>query len=99
MPTSRPVSDVSLHSFHQKRRHCVRSGVPLRQLTAASQESARDFADDVVAADRTIRKLRVIDAFTRECLALELDTGFASGYPLRQRPGVDQPHFLAWGLE
>jgi putative transposase len=32
----------------------------------------------VVAAGRTIRVLSVVDAFTRECLALEVDTGFAS---------------------
>jgi Integrase core domain len=49
-----------------------------RRLTAANQEWALDFAHDVVAAGRTIRVLSVIDAFTRECLALEVDTGFAS---------------------
>jgi putative transposase len=27
---------------------------------------------------RNIRVLSVVDAFTRECLALEVDTGFAS---------------------
>ena len=48
------------------------------QLTAANQEWALDFAHDVVAAGRTIRVLSVVDAFTRECLALEVDTGFAS---------------------
>jgi putative transposase len=62
----------------KKRKHCVRSGVPLRQLTAPNQEWALDFAHDVVAAGRTIRVLSVVDAFTRECLALEVDTGFAS---------------------
>jgi putative transposase len=45
-------------------------------LTAANQEWALDFAHDVVAAGRTIRVLSVVDAFTRECLALEMDTGF-----------------------
>lgn len=51
---------------------------PRVQLTAANQEWAPDFAHDVVAAGRTIRVLSVADAFTRECLALEVDTGFAS---------------------
>jgi putative transposase len=37
-----------------------------------------DLAHDVVAADRVIRVLSVVDVFTRECLALEVDTGFAS---------------------
>jgi putative transposase len=37
-----------------------------------------DFAHDAVAAGRTIRVLNVVDAYTRECLALEVDTSFAS---------------------
>jgi transposase InsO family protein len=44
----------------------------------ANQEWALDFAHDVLAAGRNIRVLSVVDAFTRECLALEVDTGFAS---------------------
>ena len=52
--------------------------MPLRQYTAANQEWALDFAHDVLAAGRKIRVLSVIDAFTRECLALEVDTSFAS---------------------
>jgi putative transposase len=42
------------------------------------QEWALDFAHDVIAAGRTIRVLSVLDAYTGECLALEVDTGFAS---------------------
>jgi hypothetical protein len=64
----------------KKRKHCARIGSPRVQLTAANQEWALDFAHDVVAAGRTIRVLSVVDAFTRECLALEVDTGFASRY-------------------
>jgi putative transposase len=62
----------------KKRKHCVRSGSPRTALTAANQEWALDFAQDVIAAGRTIRVLSVLDAYTRECLALEVDTGFAS---------------------
>jgi putative transposase len=47
-------------------------------LSAANQEWALDFAHDVLAAGRNIRVLNVVDAFTRECPALEVDTGFAS---------------------
>lgn len=36
------------------------------------------FAHDVIAAGRVIRVLSVVDTHTRECLALEVDTGFAS---------------------
>jgi putative transposase len=62
----------------KKRKHCVRSGAPRPELTAANQEWALDFAHDVIAAGRTIRVLSIVDRFTRECLALEVDTGFAS---------------------
>jgi putative transposase len=61
----------------KRRKHCARSGSPRITLTA-NQEWALDFAHDVVAAGRVIRVLSVVDAFTRECLALEVDTGFAS---------------------
>ena len=62
----------------KKRRHCVRVGSPRPALTGANEEWALDFAHDVIAAGRNIRVLSVVDAFTRECLALEVDTGFAS---------------------
>jgi len=62
----------------KKRKHCMRTGLPLKQTTAANQEWALDFAHDVIAAGRTIRVLSVVDTYTRECLALEADTGFAS---------------------
>jgi putative transposase len=62
----------------KKRKHCVRSGSPTRQATAANQEWAIDFAHDAIAAGRAIRMLSVVDVFTRECLALEVDTAFAS---------------------
>jgi putative transposase len=62
----------------KKRRHCVRIGSPQPTLTGANQEWALDFVHDVLSAGRNIRVLSVVDAFTRECLALEVDTGFAS---------------------
>jgi len=62
----------------KKRKHCARVGQPLRIRTAANQECALDFAHDAVASGRAIRVLSVVDAYTRECLALEVDTSFAS---------------------
>jgi hypothetical protein len=46
--------------------------------TAANQEWALDSVHDAVESGRTIRVLTVVDAYTRECLALEVDTSFAS---------------------
>jgi putative transposase len=56
----------------------VREGKALVARTSANQEWALDFAHDAVASGRAIRVLSVVDAYTRECLALEVDTSFAS---------------------
>ena len=62
----------------KKRKHCVRVGKPLLARTAANQEWALDFLHDAVECGRVIRVLSVVDVYTRECLALEVDTSFAS---------------------
>jgi putative transposase len=62
----------------KRRKHCVRAGQPLVQRTAPNQEWGLDFVQDAVECGRTIRVLTVVDAYTRECLALEVDTSFAS---------------------
>ena len=74
----RVYREAGLCIRRKKRKHYVRASSPLRQHTAANQEWALDFAHDVIAAGRTIRVLSVVDTYTRECLALEVDTGFAS---------------------
>jgi putative transposase len=74
----RVYREAGLSLRRKKRKHCVRAGVPLRMCTAANQEWALDFAHDVVAGGRTIRVLSVVDAYTRECLALEVDSSFAA---------------------
>lgn len=75
----------------KKRRHCVRAGARLRACTVPNQEWALDFVHDVIASGRTIRVLSVVDAYTRECRALEVDTSFASRRVTR--------YFLAWCIE
>jgi putative transposase len=70
--------EAGLMIRRKKRKHCVREGTPLLARTAANQEWALDFAHDAVACGRSIRVLSVVDAYTRECLALEVDTSFAS---------------------
>jgi putative transposase len=70
--------EAALMIRRKKRKHCVRVGQPLRNWTGANQEWALDFVHDAVECGRTIRVLSVVDAYTRECLALEVDTSFAS---------------------
>ncbi len=56
----------------------MREGKPLLARTSANQEWALDFLHDAAECGRAIRVLSVVDAYTRECLALEVDTSFAS---------------------
>src|ERR1700685_3894520 len=74
----RVYREAGLAIRRRKRKHCVREGKPLVARTAANQEWALDFVHDAVECGRTIRVLSVVDAYTRECLALEVDTSFAS---------------------
>ena len=60
------------------RKRLVREGSLRPALRAANQEWALDFAYDGMASGRAIRVLSVVDVYTRECLALEVDTSFAS---------------------
>jgi putative transposase len=74
----RVYREAGLAIRRKKRKHCVREGKPLLARTSANQEWGLDFVHDAVECGRTIRVLSVVDAFTRECLALEVDTSFAS---------------------
>lgn len=74
----RVYREAGLGLRRKKRKHCIRVGTPLRACRAANQEWALDFAHNAVNCGRAIRVLSVVDAYTRECLALEVDTSFAS---------------------
>ena len=74
----RVYREAGLAIRRKKRKHCVREGRPLVARSAANQEWGLDFVHDAVESGRTIRVLSVVDAYTRECLALEVDTSFAS---------------------
>src|ERR1700728_649707 len=69
--------EAGLTLRRKKRKHCVRLSTPLGIYTEANQEWALDFVHDAVASGRSIRVLNVIDAYTRESLAIEVDTSFA----------------------
>ena len=56
-------------------------------LTGPNQEWAMDFVHDQLATGQRIRTLSIIDSFTRECLALEVDTSLPS---LRVIRALDQ---------
>lgn len=60
----------------KRKRVCRVLSVP--HLLRSNQEWALDFACDTLATGRGIRVLAVVDAFTRECLSLEVDTSMSS---------------------
>ena len=58
----------------RQRKRLVRIGQQGKTVSAPNQQWAIDFVHDHLASRRTIRVLTVVDTFTRECLALEVDT-------------------------
>jgi putative transposase len=63
----------------KKRKRLVRDRAAEPRLQRANQEWAMDFIVDGLATGRMVRILSVVDAYTRECLALEVDTSLGSG--------------------
>jgi putative transposase len=63
----------------RRRKRLARQPVAEARLTRPNQEWAMDFIVDSLATGRMVRILSVVDAFTRECLALEADTSLGSG--------------------
>src|SRR5690242_10258844 len=61
-----------------RRKRLTRSYSQTKPVSAPNQEWAIDFASDVAASGQRFRVLSIIDAFTRECLALETDTSMPS---------------------
>lgn len=62
----------------RKRKRLLRQGRPAEVLTRANQQWVVDFMHDRLHNGRSFRIFTVVDGYTRECLALEADTSFAS---------------------
>jgi putative transposase len=81
-----------------RRKRLTRSYVQRQSLSAPNQEWAIDFASDVAASGQRLRVFSVVDAFTRECLALETDTSMPSRRVTRVLQGIitqrGAPQFL-----
>jgi putative transposase len=61
-----------------KRKHVSRAAEPLANLSKANQEWSMDFVSDGLATGRALRIFTLVDSFTRECLALEVDSCLSS---------------------
>ena len=74
----RVYREAGLSVKRSRRKKLVRAGLSQPVLTAPNDEWSLDFLCDAVANGRVVGVLSVVDNFTRECLALETDTSFAS---------------------
>jgi putative transposase len=79
----RLYAEQGLAVRRRRRKRLVRERVAESRLIRANQEWAMDFIVDGLANGRMVRILSVVDAFTRECLALEADTSLGSGHVTR----------------
>jgi len=74
----RVYRDAGLAIRRKARKRLLRTGAPRPALSGPNQEWALDFVHDAAESGRAFRALSVLDVYTRECLALEVDTSFAS---------------------
>ena len=61
-----------------KRKRLVRPVAPVAVLSRANQEWSMDFVMDGLATGRAVRLLTVVDNYTRECLAIEVESCLSS---------------------
>ncbi len=74
----RVYREAGLRIRRKARKRLRRAGSPRAAVTEPNQEWALDFVQDAAESGRKFRALSVIDVYTRECLALEVDSSFAS---------------------
>ena len=70
--------EAGLMIRRKARKRLRRVGSPRPAVTAANQEWALDFVHDAAESGRKFRTLSVLDVYTREALALEVDTSIGS---------------------
>jgi putative transposase len=84
--------EAGLAVRRRRRKRLVRDPLASARLTRANQEWAMDFIVDGLANGRMVRILSVVDAFTRECLALEPDVSLGSARVTRVLDEVIAEH-------
>jgi putative transposase len=61
-----------------KRKRIQRVGAPASLISRPNQEWALDFVSDSLESGRSIRFLTIVDSYTRECPAIEVDGSLSS---------------------
>jgi len=95
----RLYTEAGLAVRRRRRKRLVRDPLASARLTRPNQEWAMDFIVDGLANGRMVRILSVVDAFTRECLALEPDVSLGSGRvtrcSMKSSPSMAAPRVFA----
>jgi putative transposase len=84
----RVYREAGLMIRRKTRKRLRREGVPRPALDGPNQEWALDFVHDAAESGRRFRALSVVDPYTRECLALEVDTSMGSRRVTRVLEGI-----------
>lgn len=74
----RVYREAGLMIRRKTRKRLRREGTPQPAWDGPNQEWALDFVQDAAAGGRKFRALSVVDPYTRECLALEVDSSMGS---------------------
>ncbi len=61
-----------------KRKRLIRPAAPVAELSRANQEWSMDFVMDGLSTGRGLRLFTMVDSYTRECLAIEVDSCLSS---------------------
>jgi putative transposase len=61
-----------------KRKRLIRPAAPMAELHRANQEWSMDFVMDGLSTGRGLRMFTMVDSYTRECLAIEVDSCLSS---------------------
>jgi len=67
---------LAVRRLKRKRLKGIAPGNPL--IIRPNQEWALDFVSDAISNGRALRALTMVDSYTRECPAIEVDTGISS---------------------
>ena len=85
------LGNLALRRKGRKRLAAI-ARVPLAQPTRANQVWAMDFVHDTLADGRKFRTLNIVDVFTRECRAIEVDTSLGGARVVRVLERLCEEH-------
>ena len=88
---------LQLPRRRQGRRRGADRVVPLAALTGPNQRWSMDFVQDSMVGGRRIKALTIVDQFTRECPAIEVDTSITGQRVVRVLGRLSETHRLPLG--